>query len=243
MGRRKAAATGSRKKSSKGGETAALGTVVPLTREGRRRPDSLPLASAQPTLENLISEGQQQQAEFLKLRWQRDLSLGVAAAILVCFIATLWWLFERPLQPRATAQITAPVAAPEVPPAPTAAPDSRLQEDIALAIEAWAASWSAQDVDAYLSFYAADFQVPDQTSRQAWEAQRRQRLLAPRLIAVALKDIEVELAGPDAAVARFVQTYASPGYGDRVSKSLVMVREAGQWRIREERSSGFEPAS
>ncbi len=239
MGRRKAVVTESRQGPPTGREEPApIGAVVPLRLEGRRGPDRLPLADVQPSLEELISEGRQQQAEFLKLRWQRDLSLGLAAAILVCFLAAgLWWILELSQRPRIAGQTSPPVAAPKASPMPLATGEPQLREDVAETIEAWAAAWSAQDVDAYLSFYATSFQVPGQASRQAWEEQRRQRLLAPRLIAVTLRNLEVDLTGPDTAVARFVQTYASPGYGDRVSKTLVMVQEAGNWRIREERSS------
>src|SRR5574340_403402 len=43
--------------------------------------------------------------------------------------------------------------------------------EVLKAVNAWAAAWSAKDVNKYLSFYAADFKVPDGENRAAWEAE------------------------------------------------------------------------
>ena len=208
---------------------------MPLPRARRRGIRDHLTGDLQTTLQELIEEGRQQQADCVRLRWQRDASLGVAVAVLVGCLATLLWLsgLPRPSPAAALQPETSADAATAIEPDGEGA----ARDDVARTVETWAAAWSAQDVETYLSFYAADFRLPGATSRQAWEAQRQRRLLAPRIIAVTLRDLEVELTGPDSAKAHFVQTYVSPGYGDRVSKTLVLVRQADRWQILEERSS------
>ncbi len=113
-----------------------------------------------------------------------------------------------------------------------------LRVELANAVSAWAAAWSEQRVKNYLSFYAADFQPTGFSSREAWEATRRQRVAAPSFIEVDidLGSMRVTEIGPDQASATFVQRYRSDRYGDTVEKTLVFVREDGGWRIRTERS-------
>lgn len=127
---------------------------------------------------------------------------------------------------------TPPPAARE--PAPAApAPEER----ITAAVERWAAAWARQDLAAYLASYAADFEPAEGLDREAWERQRRERLLGRSSIRVGIEELEVELAGEGRAEARFVQTYDSPLYSDVVRKSLLLVEEEGEWRIARERAS------
>ncbi len=48
---------------------------------------------------------------------------------------------------------------------------------------------------------------------------------------MSLSAFEIEIGGPDRAVARFDQTYSAPDYRDRVRKELVLSRRAGEWKI------------
>src|SRR5213075_1210008 len=56
--------------------------------------------------------------------------------------------------------------------------------DILNAVNAWAQAWSKKDVDAYLAFYAKDFKTPGGEPRPQWEDARRERVTAPKSIAV-----------------------------------------------------------
>ncbi|MEO8717462.1 MAG: Wzy polymerase domain-containing protein, partial [Burkholderiales bacterium] len=86
--------------------------------------------------------------------------------------------------------VPVPKAAPEPPAAekPAAAkvapPPATSTEGALEAVEAWAAAWSRQDVNAYLASYAKDFRTPNGEPRDAWEKVRRTRLSAPKSIAV-----------------------------------------------------------
>ncbi len=126
------------------------------------------------------------------------------------------------LDPRPAAADTAPVAGPE--PA------------ILTLLADWSGAWSAQDVPAYLGFYAADFQPPGGLDRPRWEALRRERLRRPRWVQVRIENVQVVAAQGDTVVVRFDQDYRSDRYRDRTRKELTLVRTPDGWRIRAERS-------
>jgi tetratricopeptide (TPR) repeat protein len=100
-------------------------------------------------------------------------------------------------------------------------------------VESWAAAWSAQKVDDYLSFYASGFTPPGGVSRGEWEETRRSRLTAPEYIAVSAAVLDFEL-GEDTGSVTFNQSYESNTFSDVVTKRLELVREDGEWRIMEE---------
>ena len=126
----------------------------------------------------------------------------------------------------------APKPAPAAKPAPKAAPSG---DEVLEAVNAWAQAWSRKDVEAYLGFYAKDFSTPKGEARADWEKQRRQRILAPKSIAVSIEAARVSREG-DAATVTFRQGYKSDSFSSRGAKTLVMVRsEDGRWRIRQER--------
>lgn len=57
-----------------------------------------------------------------------------------------------------------------------------VQKEVDSTIDLWDAAWSEQNVNQYLTYYAADFVVPDKQSRSQWEAVRRARLTKPKSI-------------------------------------------------------------
>ncbi len=107
-------------------------------------------------------------------------------------------------------------------------------------VEDWAAAWSSQEVDRYLSYYSREFEVPGGATRQQWEDDRRQRITQPRSIAV-----EISSSGPPAATSAgrfrlsFRQAYASDAFSDVVLKTLELVREGGGWKIVREASEDW----
>jgi len=101
-------------------------------------------------------------------------------------------------------------------------------------VKAWAQAWSKQDVDAYLSFYAADFKAPKGESRADWEQQRRARVGGPEKISVTLRDLKVVQRDAQHAAVSFHQSYRSDRFQGRTRKTLEMVRVGDEWRILEE---------
>jgi hypothetical protein len=140
---------------------------------------------------------------------------------------------EPPLPAPATtvAAVTPPPAASAAPePAPERPAIADETEAVLAAIESWRAAWTARDVQAYLGAYAPDY-APRGMTRDAWTAQRRERLNAASFVNVAIDGIGVEFPSADTAQAEFVQGYSSGNYEDRVRKTLTLSRTPSGWRI------------
>ncbi len=105
-------------------------------------------------------------------------------------------------------------------------------------LQRWAAAWSAQNVETYLTSYAQEYVPPNNLSRSDWEKKRRQRLQAPTFIEVSLEPVESMSGTGDTAVIQLVQVYRSDRYRDRTRKRFVLRRDGQSWLIVEERSLG-----
>jgi hypothetical protein len=127
------------------------------------------------------------------------------------------------------AAVAAPATATTLAVPAVAAPDPAPAREL---VDAWAKAWSARDVDRYIGFYATGF-IPDKgADRSTWESGRRKRLAAQKVIQVAVRDVQVEMQGADRATVRFVQDYSADTYREMATpKKLLLVREAGGWRI------------
>jgi tetratricopeptide (TPR) repeat protein len=117
---------------------------------------------------------------------------------------------------------------------PAAAADP--QADILKALNGWAQAWSKKDADGYLSYYAKDFKTPGNEARDSWEKSRRQRITAPKSISVSLSSPKVTMSGADRATVTFRQNYKSDVLKSNSTKTLVMVKADGGWKILEEKS-------
>ena len=116
-------------------------------------------------------------------------------------------------------------------PAPRESPNNQ----VLAAVHRWADAWSRRDADAYLSFYASDFAPPKGQTRSAWERLRRSRVTAPKSISVTIESPRVTLQGDKRATVRFHQTYHSNRFNGAAFKTLVMVKNGGEWRIQQEK--------
>ncbi|MFY9315694.1 MAG: tetratricopeptide repeat protein [Burkholderiales bacterium] len=103
-------------------------------------------------------------------------------------------------------------------------------------VRAWAKAWSARDVEAYLAFYGKDFKTPGGEPRAAWEQTRRQRISAPKTIAVTVESPKVSVAADGQASVTFRQSYRSDVLkATSTTKTLVLARSDGRWLIQQER--------
>ena len=109
-------------------------------------------------------------------------------------------------------------------------------EVVASFVESWRSAWQEQRVDDYLASYSEGFEPESGLSRERWEQQRRQRLTAPEFIRVTLAYLDEPRVDGDQASIRFLQSYESDTFQDRVSKVLVLTWEDGGWKILEERA-------
>ncbi|HXU93275.1 MAG TPA: outer membrane protein assembly factor BamE [Gallionella sp.] len=106
--------------------------------------------------------------------------------------------------------------------------------DVLKRAAAWAAAWSAKDVAGYLEAYTPDY-APQGMSRKAWEKQREARIGKPKVIEVALSDVSASMQDDRHATVTFTQSYRSDAYRDVVQKTLIMVKQGGNWLIADER--------
>ena len=142
-----------------------------------------------------------------------------------------------PETPAATAAITP--AAPEKPATTVAKPTpsaTKADTDAVLAaVNGWAKAWSSKDANAYLAYYAPNFQVPGGEARANWEATRRDRIVKPKLIEVSVGSPKVAFDGNGRAVVKFRQGYKSDALNTSGAKTLTLVKNSDRWQIVQER--------
>lgn len=108
--------------------------------------------------------------------------------------------------------------------------------DVLDTVNSWAKAWASKNVDAYLAFYAKDFQTPGGEARADWEKARRQRISAPTSISVTVDGPKVSLSGDSQARVTFRQGYSSNVLkGAHTTKTLVLAKVDGRWLIQQER--------
>ena len=104
-------------------------------------------------------------------------------------------------------------------------------------IKGWSNAWSAQDSDAYLSYYSAGFKPARGLSKKRWEKERRIRLKKPRFIRVSVHSPIVKMLSTKSALLSFEQDYQSDRFHDAVQKTLVLEKTDGSWQILKEFTS------
>jgi len=130
--------------------------------------------------------------------------------------------------------VAAPAVKPSAPEKPAVSAAADNSAEVLKAVHAWVAAWSSKDVKKYLSFYAADFKTPDGEKRAAWEASRQERISKPKSIQVSISNAKVSFSDSDHATVKFHQSYQAKHLKTSGNKTLLMVKSAGNWLIREE---------
>jgi tetratricopeptide (TPR) repeat protein len=115
--------------------------------------------------------------------------------------------------------------------AATPAPSANQETAVVTAVSNWAQAWSEQDVAAYLSHYAPNFDPPGRLSRSDWEKQRRGRVSGPKLIQVEVTEPKVSFNRTGNAVVRFRQHYKSDTIDSSGYKTLTMTKSDQGWLI------------
>ena len=120
-------------------------------------------------------------------------------------------------------------------PTPTATSQVTDKKRIGDLIENWRNAWSQRDITGYLNAYSQQFSPADGISRDAWVSARVKKLSAGQPISIQIKNLRIEPIDADQFRATFLQDYASGGYRETGrSKTLLIARENGEWRIRQE---------
>lgn len=131
-----------------------------------------------------------------------------------------------------------PAAEPTTPWQPLPGPEAltRRKQRIMETVKAWAAAWSQQDFETYVSAYADDF-PPGGRSHEIWLALRWARVMHKASIHVQIVSPTVQMLSGQRARVSFVQIYQSPAYSDRINKELTLQQTEFGWRIVRETSS------
>lgn len=104
-------------------------------------------------------------------------------------------------------------------------------------VASWAQAWANREADAVIALYSTKFQAPtDTASSAAWLEQRREQVATGPLPESRVERLKVEPDGADRRIASFVQTFGA----NSLNKELILIREAGSWRILEERVSAVQ---
>jgi tetratricopeptide (TPR) repeat protein len=127
--------------------------------------------------------------------------------------------------------------APATPAAPTAPPAASTsgEDDVRIAVMAWADAWSRRDMKDYLAAYGKDFDAPG--GRKSWEEERRQRITGKSRISVKISNMAIKIDG-NKARASFRQDYAADSLNVSSRKTLDLARAGNQWVIVREASGG-----
>lgn len=95
-------------------------------------------------------------------------------------------------------------------------------------VASWAQAWAAREADAVIALYSSTFAAPtDSAGSAAWLEQRREQVATGPLPDSMIEGLRVEPDGADRRIATFVQKFGT----NSLRKELVLVREAGSWRI------------
>ncbi|PLC01826.1 hypothetical protein CY658_30300 [Variovorax sp. RO1] len=130
----------------------------------------------------------------------------------------------------------APVPSSAAAPVISANPVATLAE-VETAVRAWAAAWSARDVERYLAAYAPDFTPARSQTRERWEADRRTRITGKSRISVGIEGLVISIQGTSAS-AEFRQVYRADALTETDRKTLELQRVGTRWLIRKESSAG-----
>lgn len=137
-----------------------------------------------------------------------------------------------PAAPIAVPAVVAPATTIGAAPAKPVASDSAAKESrqVEEAVQAWAKAWSAKDITAYLGAYGKEFDPAGQQTRNAWEEERRKRIVGKTSISVKLDKLSVTVNGAK-AIAKFRQDYRAGALAVSSRKTLELVKTGNRWLI------------
>jgi hypothetical protein len=101
-------------------------------------------------------------------------------------------------------------------------------------VATWAQAWGNREAEALVALYSTTFKPPvENTTSKEWLDQRRGQVTSGPLPDREVDKLKIIPEGADTRIATFVQRFGA----NSLRKELVLVREAGSWRIAEEKVS------
>jgi hypothetical protein len=99
-------------------------------------------------------------------------------------------------------------------------------------IASWAQAWANREAEAVASLYSSNFVAPTESAGSAaWLEQRREQVAVGPVPDSRIENLRVDADGGDRRVATFTQRFGT----NTLQKELVLIREAGSWRIVQEK--------
>jgi len=113
----------------------------------------------------------------------------------------------------------------------------QVHDAVLQAVEAWRVAWSNQDLDAYFSAYADDYDVTDRfASMHEWKTYKRWVIGKRSAIQVRLELIKVSSYSADQVRVEFLQHFRADSYQSDDLKTLTLRRSGDGWKIIREES-------
>lgn len=165
--------------------------------------------------------------------------IGVILAIIGLMSVISDWSNAQmpPPTPEAIVEAQPPAAMPVAENTRTAAaaitvppPGEKAQDALKNLVQAWRAAWASRDTDAYLAFYAADFQGAADTPEE-WRANRKRIIGQAKSIDIQIGDTKIDVKGDDLATLTFPLDYVSNRFEDHGIKVLELRHRDGKWLI------------
>jgi membrane fusion protein, heavy metal efflux system len=103
-------------------------------------------------------------------------------------------------------------------------------------VEQWRKAWAGKQIEQYLALYADNFRPPRQLTREAWVAERQQRLARPEPITLSIEQVHTTSPTPGEVKLTFEQHYKAGDFTETVRKALVWRKQGERWLIVQERT-------
>ena len=99
-------------------------------------------------------------------------------------------------------------------------------------VASWAQAWANREAEGVLALYSTTVVAPtDSAGSAAWLEQRREQVAVGPVPDSRVEGLKVDADGGDRRIATFTQHFGT----NTVQKELILVREAGSWRIAQEK--------
>ena len=110
-----------------------------------------------------------------------------------------------------------------------------ISKEIIESIENWKQAWEDKNMENYLASYSSNFNYPNKMTKLDWEKYRTVRITSKKIINISLSNIKLKFK-KERIIATFTQDYKAGKFEQLSNKTLVFIKEDGDWVILQETS-------
>ncbi len=107
------------------------------------------------------------------------------------------------------------------------------QEEIERFIQSWLRSWEKKNLEAYVSCYDSSFESRDMTLK-GWQQHRANLNRKYRSLNINISQIRIKILSDQRAEISFIQDYRADRYRDYGLKTMILIKEGKDWKIKKE---------